>query len=73
MKRRDKPFTLKQGEAVAAQVALGLKFLHSNNVIHGNMKPNNLLLSQDEVVKIIDFELAFGLHNDTAYTSDDQY
>lgn len=40
------------------QVARGLEYAHQNNVIHRDIKPGNLLLSNDKVVKILDLGLA---------------
>ena len=37
------------------QVCQGLDYLHYNNVVHGDLKPENLLTTADGVVKIGDF------------------
>jgi len=37
------------------QMVSGIAYLHENNVIHGDMKPENVLLSGDATVKIADF------------------
>lgn len=37
------------------QVVAGLAFLHSNGVVHGDIKPENILLAGDSCVKIADF------------------
>ncbi|KAL6777693.1 hypothetical protein ACKKBG_A15290 [Auxenochlorella protothecoides x Auxenochlorella symbiontica] len=37
------------------QMAAGMAFLHANHVVHGDMKPDNVLLSGDSTVKIADF------------------
>ncbi len=34
------------------QVCCGLSYLHFNNVVHGDLKPENLLLSAEGVLKI---------------------
>ena len=36
-------------------VATGLDFAHRNNVIHGNLRPSNILLGVADVPKIADF------------------
>lgn len=39
----------------ASDVTHGLRFLHAHGVLHLDIKPANLLLSRDDVVKIADF------------------
>ena len=36
----------------------GVEYLHSQRVIHKDIKPQNLLLSPDETLKITDFGVA---------------
>ncbi|MBN1212315.1 MAG: protein kinase [candidate division Zixibacteria bacterium] len=40
---------------IILQVASGLDFAHKNNVIHGNLRPSNILFDAEEVVKLTDF------------------
>lgn len=37
------------------QTCIGLKYLHSRNIIHRDIKPENLLLDDNGIVKICDF------------------
>ncbi|GMF42499.1 unnamed protein product [Phytophthora fragariaefolia] len=37
------------------QVAEGLKFLHSKNIVHGSLKCNNILVTDDFTAKLADF------------------
>jgi [calcium/calmodulin-dependent protein kinase] kinase len=50
------------GEALARKyfqdAVSGLSYLHSHNVIHGDIKPENLLISGDGSIKICDFGLS---------------
>ena len=46
---------------VLLQIACGLKDIHDAGVIHRDIKPNNIRLDKEGVVKIIDFGLARSL------------
>ena len=46
------------------QMLRGLKYIHSANVIHRDLKPSNLLVNSNCDLKICDFGLARGIHND---------
>ncbi|OHS93728.1 hypothetical protein TRFO_39975 [Tritrichomonas foetus] len=39
-------------------IALGMKYLHSNHIVHRNLKPNNILLDSSFYLKIADFACA---------------
>ena len=45
------------------QLINGLEYIHKNNIVHRDLKPENLLLSKNDLLKIIDF----GLSNFTGY------
>src|SRR5262244_595192 len=56
---RDQPLTLKRALFYLEQVCAGLAHAHECGVIHRDIKPQNLLLSEDrETVKIADFGVA---------------
>lgn len=42
----------------------GLKYLREKNILHRDLKPQNLLLTEDNVLKISDFGLSTSLEND---------
>lgn len=42
---------------VAKDAALGINWLHANKLIHRNIKPNNILVDSNLVVKVSDFGL----------------
>ena len=40
------------------QIINGLEYIHLNNIIHRDLKPENLLLTKNNILKIIDFGLS---------------
>ena len=46
------------------QILCGLKYIHSANVLHRDLKPGNLLVNADCELKICDFGLARGFSQD---------
>lgn len=53
---------------IAREVLLGLNFLHSNQILHGDLKPKNILIDCPNLldvrkVQITDFSLAISLKN----------
>lgn len=49
------------------QVTMGMKYLTSRKVLHGDLAARNVLLSEGNVVKICDFGLARSLHKCDVY------
>ncbi|CAI2370208.1 unnamed protein product [Moneuplotes crassus] len=43
---------------ISAQILLGLKCLHENNILYRDLKPMNILIDQDFGVKLTDFGLS---------------
>jgi len=46
---------------VASQIASGLAAAHAAGIAHRDLKPDNILVTRDGRVKILDFRLAFSL------------
>lgn len=44
-----------QVQTIAAQLISALYYLHSHRILHRDMKPQNILLGKDGVVKLCDF------------------
>ncbi|HET9697072.1 MAG TPA: protein kinase [Terriglobales bacterium] len=53
-----RPLPLAEALALARQIACGLDYAHEHHVLHGDIKPSNILITRDGVVKIVDFGLA---------------
>lgn len=54
------PLTDSHYQSFVYQILCGLKYIHSANVLHRDLKPGNLLVNADCQLKICDFGLARG-------------
>ncbi|NGP75097.1 protein kinase [Balneolaceae bacterium YR4-1] len=54
----EKSLTIRDALLIALKIANGLHKAHSKNIIHRDVKPANIIFSEDDEVKIIDFGLA---------------
>lgn len=50
--------TVKEAVSIAIQVAMGLEAAHNNNIIHRDIKPQNIIISKEGKVKVTDFGIA---------------
>lgn len=54
-----KPFSVDRACHLAAEVASALEFAHRHGLVHGDIKPQNILLAADGTVKVTDFGMDF--------------
>jgi serine/threonine protein kinase/Tol biopolymer transport system component len=52
------PVAVEKAVEITEQIARGLAKAHRNGIVHRDIKPNNLMVTEDGVVKILDFGLA---------------
>jgi mitogen-activated protein kinase 7 len=62
--RSGQPLTDAHFQSFIYQILCGLKYIHSANVLHRDLKPGNLLVNADCELKICDFGLARGFSID---------
>ncbi|MBV9501071.1 MAG: serine/threonine-protein kinase [Acidobacteriaceae bacterium] len=67
---RGRPIPVPDVLAIAVQIGEALAAAHAGGIIHGDIKPENILLRQDHYVKVLDFGLARKITADTAARPD---
>ncbi|XP_019150203.1 PREDICTED: cyclin-dependent kinase F-4-like [Ipomoea nil] len=68
MKDRSKLFSESEVKNWCFQVFQGLAYMHQQGYFHCDLKPENLLVSKDYVIKIADFGLAREINSEPPYT-----
>ncbi|PHT74081.1 hypothetical protein T459_21358 [Capsicum annuum] len=57
-KLEHKSLALEKLIALAMDIARGMEYIHSHDIIHWDLKPKNILINEDFHLKIIDFRIA---------------
>lgn len=50
---------------IAMQIASALETAHKNNIIHRDIKPHNIIITEDGIAKVTDFGIAKAVSNST--------
>ena len=59
------PLPWKWSINIAIQVASALETAHRNNIVHRDIKPHNIIITEDGVAKVTDFGIAKAVSNST--------
>ena len=57
--------TIKEATSIGIQVSMGLEVAHNNEIIHRDIKPQNIMISKDGKVKVMDFGIAKAASSET--------
>ena len=57
--------TVKEATSIAIQVGAGLEIAHNNQIVHRDIKPQNIIISREGKVKVTDFGIAKSVSSNT--------
>lgn len=57
--------TIREATSIAIQVSMGLEVAHNNDIVHRDIKPQNVMISKDGKVKVMDFGIAKAASSET--------
>ena len=58
----------KEAISIAIQVARGIEAAHNNNIVHRDIKPQNIMISHEGKVKVTDFGIARAATSNTSHS-----
>ncbi len=61
--------TVKEATSIAIQVSAGLEVAHNNQIVHRDIKPQNIMISKEGKVKVTDFGIAKATTSQTTTSS----
>ena len=61
----ENPLPWKWSVNIAIQIASALEVAHKNNIVHRDIKPHNIIITEDGVAKVTDFGIAKAVSNST--------
>ena len=65
---REAPMDYRKVIDISKQVAQALRIAHKNKIIHRDVKPHNIMITEDGVVKLADFGIARAVNDATLST-----
>ena len=63
--KKDGTLSWKWAVNIAIQIASALEVAHKNGIIHRDIKPHNIIITEDGVAKVTDFGIAKAVSNST--------
>ncbi len=70
--QQGRPLVIDQSLDLAIQICAGIGYAHRANLIHCDVKSQNILITRDERVKVADFGIARAMSEATQHTVDSQ-
>ena len=68
---RAAPLSLDEALSIARQVAVALEVAHRNGIVHLDLKPQNIMVTPEGQVKVLDFGLAMALGREANEAGED--
>ena len=58
---------VKEAVGISIQIAKGMEAAHMNNIVHRDIKPQNIIISKEGKVKVTDFGIAKAMNSNTVH------